>query len=225
MSDHDDHRISLGSYAAGALRPEARVAVDEHLRTCRACRDELTTLSPLTALLARVEPDELDSPPPGADDLLPGLLERARHERRRTRRRLWRWRAAAAVAALATAALATVTVTPAGPPRSAGTSYPLRASPTAPRAAGRVTLARKPWGTQLTLTLRRLPPLTHCAVIVTGPLGRSETVGTWGTTPDHDARVVAATDLRAAELVSVTVETTSGRPLLSASILPARRSG
>ena len=225
MSDHDDLRLSLGSYLAGALQPGARADLEAHLQHCNACREELAALSILPGLLARVRPAELgDGLLTAPDALLPGLLSRSRAIRRTTRRRLRFWRATAAAAALAAAAAGGLAVfmapSPPEPTRPAGSSYQLRPSLTASRTAGRVTLARKPWGTELVLTLRGLPAATSCTVVVTGPRGHAETVGAWGPTPDHAARVVASTAFPPAELTGVTVETTAGRALLTAHLAP-----
>ena len=57
--DCTDARVSLGVYVLGAIDPAERTLVDNHLVTCRDCRDELAGLAGLPALLARVNPDEI----------------------------------------------------------------------------------------------------------------------------------------------------------------------
>src|SRR5437763_2850632 len=104
----NDARTSLGVYVLGAIDPAERGLVDEHLATCRDCRDELAGLAGLPALLARVNPDEIsricaddtvragtyagaDDRPP--EELIGTVLDLAEARRRRTR---WRFLAAAA---------------------------------------------------------------------------------------------------------------------------------
>lgn len=53
-----DARLSLGVYVLGAIDPADRAMVDEHLATCRDCRDELAGLAGLPALLSRVDKAE-----------------------------------------------------------------------------------------------------------------------------------------------------------------------
>ncbi|WP_245821379.1 anti-sigma factor family protein [Geodermatophilus pulveris] len=57
-------REQLGWYALGHGTPEERAGVRAHLDGCAACRAELAELTPLTAWLARVDPDRLDEPQP-----------------------------------------------------------------------------------------------------------------------------------------------------------------
>ena len=49
----------LGAYVLGALEPDERRRVDEHLRDCPACAAELADLATLPTLLDRVDPTEL----------------------------------------------------------------------------------------------------------------------------------------------------------------------
>ncbi len=90
-----------GSYVLGALSPAERQAFEEHLAGCAECARSVRELAGLPGLLARVDPDVLDSPPVGdpvPDTLLPSLV---RHARRSQRRRML---ATAGVAAAAAAA-------------------------------------------------------------------------------------------------------------------------
>jgi len=56
--DCPEARLSLGVYVLGAIDPAERALVDNHLATCRDCRDELAGLAGLPALLARVSTAE-----------------------------------------------------------------------------------------------------------------------------------------------------------------------
>jgi predicted anti-sigma-YlaC factor YlaD len=54
-------RSELGVYLVGAIAPEGRHAVENHLASCSSCRDQLAQLAGLPALLRRVPSDEVDS--------------------------------------------------------------------------------------------------------------------------------------------------------------------
>lgn len=217
MTDHAGLRLSLGSYLAGVLDAAARGELEAHLHHCDACRSELAELSALPRLLARLTPAELDEGPltPPAS-LLPGLLSRAHEAQTGARRRLWRWRAAAA--ALGAAAVVVVVLPTAAPPTPAGRTYQLHPTAAVAGIGGQVTLARKPWGTELALSLRGLPPGTACVAVVSGRDGQTEVVGNWGPTANHVAKVLVATGLPSDRLASVAVKTVAGRSLLSVDV-------
>jgi hypothetical protein len=96
-------RQLLGVYVVGAIDPAERAIVDSHLPDCPACREELSGLAGLPALLGRVPREEVermdgalgrpepDEPPA---ELLNGLLRQVTRIRQ-TRR----WRSVLALAA------------------------------------------------------------------------------------------------------------------------------
>ena len=238
MTTHDDLRLSLGSYLTGGLGPTARAEIDDHLRHREACRAELVELAALPGLLARLGPRQLGSQqcdhglfgarpsasnPVGAssadppDGLLDGLLAQARRIEEGSRRRLRRVWAAAAVFGVAAVVATAFAVAPTLAPVP-GTSYQLRAEAASTRLAGRVTLIPTPWGTELVLSLQGLPAREDCEVVVTGIHGQRATIGNWATTPDHVARVDVANDMSPSQLVSLTVQTVAGTPLLGATV-------
>jgi anti-sigma factor RsiW len=102
MQTFDEHpRGALHAYLDGELSLEGSLAVEEHLKECGACRQELETLRALRRLLqsARSEAPEAES----------ALLQVTRTVRIRRRRRLW---AVGGVGALAAAALLALVVRP-----------------------------------------------------------------------------------------------------------------
>lgn len=238
MTNHDELRLSLGSYLTGALGPAARAEVGDHLEHCEACRAELVELAALPGLLGRIGQRQFGfqpfdsslfgagssasnltgamsaSPPEG---LLSELLSRARRIEDMTRRRVRRLRAAAIVAAAAAIVAAAIVVVPTLA-SSPGTSYHLSAKARSTSLAGQVTLLPKPWGTQLALTLQGLPPGVSCVAVVTGTHGQRAAIGNWSATPDHVARVEVASDMSPSQLASLTIQTVAGKPLLGVTL-------
>lgn len=53
-------RLDLGVYLLGAIGTADRSAVDAHLASCAACRDELIQLACLPGLLSRVTADDAE---------------------------------------------------------------------------------------------------------------------------------------------------------------------
>jgi predicted anti-sigma-YlaC factor YlaD len=102
-------RLDLGVYLLGAIGTADRSAVDAHLASCAACRDELVQLAGLPGLLSRVTADDAErlflqhddgwrgGHEMSADLSLHLLLRRAARLRRQ---RMWPRMAAAAGAGL-----------------------------------------------------------------------------------------------------------------------------
>ncbi|WP_199424469.1 zf-HC2 domain-containing protein [Actinotalea solisilvae] len=116
---HDRWAGDVGAYVLGALEARERLAFEEHLRACPACREAVDEVAVLPALLDRVPgelvgdvavgaglPDEafrvVDEPP---TVLLADLLRVARREEAVRRRRRW---VASGLAAAAVVVLAIV---------------------------------------------------------------------------------------------------------------------
>lgn len=223
MNDHDDFRLSLGSYLVGALDPAQRAGLEIHLHSCGVCRDELSYLSVIPAFLGRLSTEEFErGHPPLPETLLPGLLERARVVELAERRRLRRWRRATAALALAAAGLLGVLALPAHRAASPlGPSYALRPTVAAVRLTGDVTLVHRAWGTAMVLSVKGLPSGVNCVAVLEDSHGRVEDVGFWGPTPTHDVQVQVASDMTTAALSRLTIETIAGRPLLTTSFTRA----
>lgn len=217
MTDHAAMARLLGSYLAGALNSDDRLEVESHLGRCGECREELARLSALPAALARLSPSEFeaeDLAPPLS--LLPGLLARAAKAESRGRHRLWAWRAVATAAIATTAAAGVVGLVAKG--ASSGPVFPLRPAVALAGLNGRVTLDHKPWGTEMVLSLSGLPQGTSCVAVVVGRDGKAQEIGNWGPTPTRVATVEVATSLSSGTLGGITIETTTGKPLLRADL-------
>ncbi len=226
MTDHATWRLSLGSYLAGALPAPERVALEEHLRECPSCQQELAALAPLPVVLTRLAPEDFlvdEEPAAVPDRLLEGVAARLAGTRERERRDLRRWRVA--TASLAAAVVAIVAglgiVALRGTPSAGGRVVALRSLAASASLAGTVSLASKPWGTEISLSARGLPA-SGCVAVLTEIDGTHETLGHWGPTPDHQVVVPLATDVRVARIRTITVETTAGTRLLTTTLTPQR---
>jgi hypothetical protein len=198
--DCTDARVSLGVYVLGAIDPAERTLVDNHLVTCRDCRDELAGLAGLPALLARVNPDEIsricaddtvrtatEDRPPG--ELIGTVLDLAEARRRRTR-----WRslaAAAAVVAIAgglfgglsnmgTTQTVAVPVTAGG-----GTWETVHTASSVTGATASIAYSRQLWGNAFEVLVDRIPIGTTCQLWVVHPDGTRTQVAAWTTSRDE----------------------------------------
>jgi len=172
VTDCDEVRLSLGSYALGGLEPDEAARVRRHLHGCETCRAAHAELGALPALLDLVDPGTPPAAAPPArleDAVLAGIAaERTAQHSSRGRRtspaarrpRMARWRvalpsglagAAAGAAALAAAGLLSV---PGGDGRDVTLSAPGSAGDA--RADARLTSTSA--GTTVDLQAE-LPPL------------------------------------------------------------------
>ena len=152
MSAHDDVRHALGAYTLGALEPRERAQVDEHLRTCAACRDELARFAALPGLLARLSPGDI-VPSVLADDVIATrALTVAGREHTALRRRLLAWRVAAATGVVALAVVAVVAVAP-------WTSTPGdRYVASENGVSAHAVVEPREWGMRVRMTVDEVPP-------------------------------------------------------------------
>jgi putative zinc finger protein len=198
--DCADTKISLGVYVLGAIDPAERSLVDAHLPTCRDCRDELAGLAGIPALLARVNPEEIEriaaeeptrtstEPPP---ELIGTVVSLAAAKRRRSR---WRYMASAAavvaVAAGVFGGLAASSGPAAGPPAVAfdpGVSNWERVSGTSNTGDVTATVAygRTRWGMVLAAKVEGIPVGTTCQLYIVHNDGTRTWATDWTTASDE----------------------------------------
>ena len=209
---HDDVRSSLGSYLLGALGPAERQAVDAHLADCARCRDELSSYAGVPGLLSRLDLAEVTGgtllPPPS---LLPSVLAAVERERRAGRVRVLRWRTAAAGVSVAAVLAGALSLT--GGPASAP-ERPLVAA-AGVTASGTAAFRPRPWGTEIHLQLRNLPPADSYTAYAVDKSGTRAPVATWGRTPERGAEVPGAVSLAPGDVARLVIETDAGEPVLS----------
>jgi Putative zinc-finger len=189
-----EFRQLLGVYVVGAIDPAERSAVDKHLASCSACRDELAGLAGLPALLGRVSLEEADRPADQAaateppDRLLDSMLDEMAKRRKARHRRsvLMGFVAVAASAVVAVGAFAGVDALVSGP--EAGGQHHVAAAPNWDTESGHdpVTSVRaivkyrpEPWGTEMSVWVAGVPGGTRCQLVLTDASGRRTVAGSW----------------------------------------------
>ena len=201
--DCAEARVALGVYVLGAIDPAERALVDAHLATCRDCRDELAGLAGIPALLARVNPEELErisdeSPrterideqaPP---ELIDTVVDLAAARRRRSR-----WRYAAAAAAVAAVAGGVFGGLAESAPRVAASPPAIAFSPgetswetaaATSKASGvqaTVAYGHERWGTVLAAKVMGIPVGTTCVLWVTHKDGTRTEAMSWSAADDE----------------------------------------
>jgi len=219
-----------GSYVLGALSPTDRQDYEKHLATCKDCATSVRELAGLPGLLSRVDPVVLEAPPaiePVPATLLPSLV---REVGRARRRRVYTVVGLAAAAAVAVGVVVVQGVAGNDEPPVAS---PPAASPSAPAGldmspvgdvpvTASVALTPVTWGTKLDLTCSyeptageyQLPRRVTYGLFVINRDGSAEQVGTWSALDGRTMHLAAATAARRADIASVEVRTTDGRPVL-----------
>lgn len=209
-------RLALGAYVLGSLDPRERSAVDTHLSGCPVCRTELAGLAGLPGLLGQLtEAEVVAGPVRPQRRLLERLIAEQTRRRRSTRRRL--------IVAVAATVLLLAGI--------GGTAVALRAEAPRPRVVAAVGapvggsavsasfgLLAKPWGTEVTLRLRGVPPGEHCRLLAVARDGRTEVTASWEATYAGKADVTGATSIRPVDLRSLRVVTYAGRELVAAEL-------
>lgn len=150
-----DRREDLGAFVLDGLSPDAAGPVEEHLRSCAACRDELGELQTAVTLLQLAD----EAPPPAPQRLRDEVVAAA--AQRRTQRR---WTAIAAVAATIAALLGGVVGWQLAAPPPADVAIPLQSVEPFEEASGWATFREDSDGLTVRLELDGLEPLEEPGV-------------------------------------------------------------
>ena len=225
-------RRDLAVYLFGALSPAERAGVDRHLLSCLRCREELTLLAGLPALLQKVPAEEaawicgdraaVEQPDRHADgEPLKLLLTKTARVRRRRR-----WRLAAAAVALVAAAsagwgLQVLSHAERAAPSAHWAATASGSSPTT-RTVAWVRYAGRPWGTAMEVRVIGVPAGTTCQFWVTDSHGHTVEAGGWAVAPGQgDTWVPASAPVRLASVRAFDV-TSGGRILVTVQRTRAR---
>jgi predicted anti-sigma-YlaC factor YlaD len=211
-----DARLASGAYLLGALEPPERAALEQHLETCPACRDEIAELAVLPGLLGRVDLAALSTDEPAPrPELLDRLLAVAANERRAARRR--RFLAAAAVVAVVGAGAAAVTaqVAEGGHRPSTVATQVFDAVDPSTHVRAQVAAVAKDWGTAVRVRLSGVREGETCSLVVVSRTGKREVAATWKVGYQGVVDVDGATEWSPSDIASYDVMTADGRRLVS----------
>ncbi|MGW5052152.1 zf-HC2 domain-containing protein [Actinokineospora sp. NPDC004072] len=188
---------NVGAYLLGALDPADRAVFQAHVAGCPVCEVELLRMAPLPGLLQRVEEadfieveadpvtEPVPVPPPPPAPVRAGRLPVL---------------VAAVVVVLALAGIVAVQAFGQQPDRVTWS-----AQDPASGIRADVDLTQRPWGTELSIRMRDVPPGKPCKLVVRARDGSRETAGWWaaGTTAEEQIPGSTSFDLTAIAKVEV----------------------
>jgi anti-sigma-K factor RskA len=187
-NDHDRYAEWAAAYTLGALDAEDRRAFETHLAACSVCAAELAALAPVPALIAKIDPGDVERQPDPAHAA--SIAAAAKREIRAIRRRSRRWQlTAAGFAAAALILVAVLLVTPRhgdNPPAQTASVLSSAASTTD------VTVSPRAWGTEITLHITGLPARDSYQLWTVDINGTWTTAATWSPTPAGVVRLTGA---------------------------------
>jgi hypothetical protein len=162
----DSHEYAMwdAAYVLGSLSSAERREFEEHMRTCKECRQAVAEISGMPALMSRLDSDDVlaidergqpeNALPPMRPELLTSLLKKVTWRRRRSRVVAWSTAAAAAAVLVMGLFIAlqsnSVIPTPVPPAQASAAAMPMiRVTPTSMSAT--VALDPHEWGTQIAM--------------------------------------------------------------------------
>ncbi len=198
---------TLGAYVLGALEPDERREVEDHVRRCPICSAELAEFEGLPALLDRVRPEDLQpvsvTPSP---DLFDRMSAAATGGRRRTgRSRTWALVAAVVLAVLGVAAGVVVWLAGGGDRTNSASAGPVTAT---------VTLSAMDEGSVVEVAVAGLRPGETCRLIAVDRDGDRHDAGSWHVSDAGDGRWHGSVGVGPSELVGVILLGDGGRELV-----------
>jgi hypothetical protein len=158
--DADKYAMWDAAYVLGSLSSAERREYEAHLSTCPLCREAVTEISGMPALLAQLDRDDVTSMDERGDDapqasplppeLLASLLAKVSRQARRSRLLTWTLTAAAATV-LATGVFVAIQSNPvASAPAPQADASALYMTPVRPvPLSSTVSLTRHDWGTSI----------------------------------------------------------------------------
>jgi Putative zinc-finger len=235
----DTYALWDAAYVVGSLSCDDRGEFEAHLSACRSCRESVTELSAVPALLAQLTRDDVaaidedgsSAPPPLSREPLTSLLPRVG---RRRRSHLLAWMVAAAAAAvLVIGALVAVQSSPAAPvpaaPQANASAMTMTRVAPAPLNST-VTLSSHGWGTRIEMNCtsgRWAPTSGHddiapgdkLAMVVVGRNGVHSQLATWVALAGVTATPGGSTSMPIDQIAAVQVVTAdTGDVLLQRSL-------
>jgi anti-sigma factor RsiW len=236
----DNHRYATwdAAYVLGSLSAADRREFESHMATCADCREAVSELSGMPALLSRLDREDVvaidesgAAPLPGSapttlptmsPELLPSLLATVRGRRRRTRVATW-------AASAAAAAVLGVGVFVGVESQSSPAAQQVSASAEPMSQVGTnlltstVSVSSQHWGTFINLKCVCLAPLTAhhdtLAMVVVGRDGSQTRLATWVADPGHTATPAGSISTPVNQIAAVqVVSADTGQVLLQRSL-------
>lgn len=202
-----DVSLDLGAYVLGALDPDERRRVEEHLARCPECAVELAEFAGLPAMLDRVRPSDLS---PVAVTPSPELFARMTAAARppsRLRSRTWALVAAAVVALAGIGVGVGVWAHGAGDQTVTASAGSVQAT---------VTASATDHGSALVVSVAGMKPHETCQLVAVGRDGVRHAAGEWPASAAGDGTWRAWTEVDRSDLTAVVLVGDGGRELVRA---------
>jgi hypothetical protein len=215
VNSPDPFRFDDGAYVLGALDDEDRAAFEAHLASCAECRGRVDDARAAAGLLSGLSLADVGEVAPMPDTLLPGLLRRAKRERRRHRLLTGSLGAvaAASVAALIVLLWPTSSNSAGSPAQAFIAVRPSSVSATA-------QLVSRGWGTEIDLECRYADNVEHYLpynLVVVDKHGQTHGAGSWTLAPGHATEFTGGTSVPRADIAQVRITLPDGTPILQLS--------
>ncbi|OBI42952.1 hypothetical protein A5707_05770 [Mycobacterium kyorinense] len=221
-----DHRYAMwdAAYVLGSLSATDRREFEAHMVDCVACREAVTELSGMPALLSQLERGEVaaisqadPTAPEMSADVLPSLLGVVRGRRNRTRVMAWAASAAAAVVLAIGVLVGVAGHPPASSPTATVSAQPMAQVGTT-ALSSTVSLSSQRWGTYIDMKCVCLAPVyAHhdtLAMVVVGRDGSRTRLATWVAEPGYTATPAASTSMPVDQIAAVQVVAADGGQIL-----------
>jgi anti-sigma factor RsiW len=230
--DSHDYATWDAAYVLGSLSSAERREFEAHLSTCPLCRQSVSELSGIPALLSQLDAgtvaaidagDRAAEPSVMAPNLLPSLLSAVRQRRHRSKVIAWSLGSAAAAVLAVGVFVAVVHQSPAtSPPQASVSALPMSQVGTA-ALASTVSLSSQHWGTFIDLNCVCLAPVNahhdKLAMVVVGRDGARTQLATWVADPGHTANPVGSISTPVDQIAAVQiVSADNGQVLLQRSL-------
>jgi hypothetical protein len=220
----DTYVLWDAAYVLGSLSWSDRREYEAHLSGCPSCRESLTGLSAMPALLAQltrddvaaIDEDNSSAPPPLSPRSLTSLRTNVGRRRRRSRLAIWTVVVAAVLMIGVLVAVHSDPVVPIPAPPQAAASI-LTMTPGEPTPLNStVTISRHDWGTHIEMkcTYRVWPqksghgdiePGDKLAMVVVGRDGSHSQLATWAALTDVTATPGGSTSMRIDQIAAVQI--------------------
>jgi anti-sigma factor RsiW len=196
---------ALGAYVLGALEPDERRVVADHLRGCASCSLELAEFEGIPELLARVRPEDLEPVPVTPSPELFARVSAGAGTRQPRRSRTWALVAAALLVVLGLGIGVVVWAAGTEDRTVTATAGPVEVTLTASQADD---------GSALDVAVAGLRPGETCTLVAVDRDGRSHPAGDWPTSDTGDGRWRGWTDVDPGDLAEVVLLGNGGRELV-----------